>query len=126
VISEESTGEVNVQMYGANMPVLVETEREFELSKKMHEPPKKDTTDVVLSPMPGTVMSYAVKEGDSVEDGQELCIVEAMKMQNIIRSHRQGVIQSLLVKKGSSVAADQVIVQLVPVGGDESDVKVAA
>ena len=125
MISEETTGEVNVQMYGANMPVLVETEREFELSKRMHEPPKKDTTDVVQSPMPGTVMSYAVKEGDSVEDGQELCIVEAMKMQNIIRSHRKGIVESLLVKKGSSVAADQVIVKLVPEVSAESDAKAA-
>ncbi|CAB9510377.1 Propionyl-CoA carboxylase, biotin carboxylase and biotin-carboxyl carrier subunit [Seminavis robusta] len=121
VVSKEATGELNVQMYGANMPVLIETEREYELSSHMHEPVKQDTTDIVPSPMPGTVMSYAVQEGDLVEDGQELCIVEAMKMQNIIRSHRKGVVEALLVKTGSSVAADEVIIKLVPETDDEED-----
>ena len=119
MVGEKATGELSVQMYGANMPVLIQNEREFELSAYMHEPPIKDTTDIVPSPMPGTVISYAVAEGDSVEDGQELCIVEAMKMQNIIRSHRKGIVESLLVKAGSSVAADQVIVKLKPEGGVE-------
>lgn len=101
-------------MYGANMPVLVQSLREFELSKHMKEPPKLDTSDIIPSPMPGTVVSFAVTAGDSVEVDQELCIVEAMKMQNIIRSPRSGVIASLDVAAGSSVAADQVIVRLEP------------
>lgn len=114
VIKEDVTGEVHVQMYGANMPVLVQSLREFELSKHMREPPKVDTSDIVPSPMPGTVISFAVEEGDLVEAGQELCIVEAMKMQNIIRSPRSGVIASLDVAAGSSVSADQIIVRLEP------------
>jgi len=101
-------------MYGANMPVLVQSPREFELSKYMHEPIKPDLSDVVPSPMPGTVMSYAVKEGDAVEIGQELCIVEAMKMQNILRSPRSGIIASCHVDVGHSVAADEVIIRLEP------------
>jgi len=114
VLGEEVTGEVLVQMYGANMHVLVQSPREFELSKHMHEPPTHDTSDIVPSPMPGTIISYAVEAGDFVEMGQELCIVEAMKMQNIVRSPRSGVIESCDVEAGSSVAADQVIVRLQP------------
>ena len=114
VIGEEVTGEVHLQMYGANMPVLVQSLREFELSKHMKEPPKQDTSDIVPSPMPGTVISYAIQEGDTVEVGQELCIVEAMKMQNIIRSPRGGVIASCNVEVGASVSADQIIIQLEP------------
>ena len=114
VIKETVIGEIHVQMYGANMPVVVQSLREFELSKHMKEPPKLDTSDIIPSPMPGTVVSFAVAEGDSVEVGQELCIVEAMKMQNIIRSPRSGIIASLDVTAGSSVAADQVIVRLEP------------
>lgn len=45
-----------------------------------------DTTKSIMSPMPGKVISMGVKVGDTVEDGQELCILEAMKMQNIIKS----------------------------------------
>ena len=51
----------------------------------MKEPPVVDTSSMVLSPMPGKLISYAVEEGDTVELGQELCVVEAMKMQNILR-----------------------------------------
>jgi len=123
VIREDVTSEVFVQMYGANMPAVVQSPREFELSKHMQEPPKLDTSDIVPSPMPGTVISYAVQAGDHVEIGQELCIIEAMKMQNIIRSPREGIIESLDVAQGSSVAADQVIVRLVP---EESGEEAAA
>ena len=101
-------------MYGANMPVIVQSPREYELSKHMQEPPVLDTSNIVPSPMPGTVMSYAVEEGDHVEEGQELCIVEAMKMQNIVRSPRAGVIAKLNVQVGSSVESDEVILELVP------------
>lgn len=107
------TGEVHVQMYGANMPVLVQSLREFELSKYMKEPPKQDTSDLVPSPMPGTVISYAVEEGDSVEIGQELCIVEAMKMQNILKAPREGEIGKINVKAGASVARDEIIMEFV-------------
>ena len=75
----------------------------------MQPPAVVDTSEFVLSPMPGTLISYSVKEGDQVEMGQELCIVEAMKMQNIIRSPRSGVIGTLRIKAGSSLMADQII-----------------
>jgi propionyl-CoA carboxylase alpha chain len=47
---------------------------------------KVDTTKSIMSPMPGKVLSVSVKVGQEVEDGQELCILEAMKMQNILKS----------------------------------------
>ena len=68
-------------MYGADKQCLVQSPREYELSKHMLPPKVVDTSDFVLSPMPGTLISFSVKEGDQVEVGQELCIVEAMKMQ---------------------------------------------
>jgi propionyl-CoA carboxylase alpha chain len=114
VIKEAVTGEMFVQMYGANMPVVVQSEREFELSKHMHEPEEQDTSDIVVSPMPGTVISYAVEPGEHVEVGQELCIIEAMKMQNIIRSPREGIIASLHADVGASVTRDQLMVELEP------------
>ena len=72
-----------------------------------------DTTDIVMSPMPGTLVSYAVSEGDIVQIGQELCVVEAMKMQNIIRAPRSGTIGVLKVKSGSSLKADEIILEYV-------------
>lgn len=111
VISENETGEYVVSMYGAETRVLLQSTREYELSKHMHEPEEEDTTDLIMSPMPGSLISYAVKEGDEVEIGQELCIVEAMKMQNIIRSPRHGVIAKCKPAVGTSLMADEIIIE---------------
>lgn len=110
VIKEDSVGHVKIQMYGADMPCLIQSPREFELTQYMHAPVHVDTSDFVLSPMPGTLIGYSVKEGDSVELDQELCIVEAMKMQNIVRAPKAGTIAKLRVKAGASLMADEIIV----------------
>jgi propionyl-CoA carboxylase alpha chain len=111
VLSEDLTGLVQVQMYGANIPFLLQSPREYELSQHMQPPKEVDTSDVIMSPMPGTLISYAVQEGDKVVNGQELCIVEAMKMQNIIRSPCAGTIGNCRVKVGSSLKADEIILE---------------
>ena len=105
-----TTGEMNIHMQGASTSVLLQDENEYELSKYMHPPVHADTSNFVLSPMPGTLISFAVKPGDTVNEDQELCIVEAMKMQNIIRSTRSGKIGKLNVNVGSSLMADDVII----------------
>jgi propionyl-CoA carboxylase alpha chain len=105
------SGEMKFQMYGADIPCLIQNEREYELSKHMHPPKVLDTSDLVMSPMPGTLISFSVNEGDRVEDGQELCIVEAMKMQNIIRSPRTGVIGNFYVGEGASLVTDEIIME---------------
>ena len=56
-------------------------------------------------------MSYAVEEGQHVELGQEICIVEAMKMQNVIRSPRAGIVAKIHPLVGSSLRADEVIAE---------------
>ena len=66
-------------------------------------------TDVVVSPMQGTVLSVAVAEGDEVEAGALICIVEAMKMENEVHAHRAGVVAQLSVAPGDPVATGQVI-----------------
>jgi len=65
--------------------------------------------DAVVSPMQGTVLSVAVAEGDEVEAGQLLCIVEAMKMENEVHAHRAGAVTDLSVTPGAPVAHGQVI-----------------
>jgi acetyl-CoA/propionyl-CoA carboxylase biotin carboxyl carrier protein len=65
--------------------------------------------DAVVSPMQGTVLAVEVAEGDSVEAGQVLCIVEAMKMENEVRAHRAGRVVELSVAAGQPVKTGQVI-----------------
>jgi propionyl-CoA carboxylase alpha chain len=110
VLREEVTDEIRMQMYGADTKILIQSPREYELSRLyIHEPVKADTANMVLSPMPGLLISYAVKPGDTVVDGQELCIVESMKMQNMIRSPREGTIASCRAAVGASLKVDEVI-----------------
>ena len=65
--------------------------------------------DAVVSPMQGTVLSVAVAEGDGVEAGQVICIVEAMKMENEVHAHRAGTVTSLSVEPGQPVSTGQVV-----------------
>jgi acetyl-CoA/propionyl-CoA carboxylase biotin carboxyl carrier protein len=65
--------------------------------------------DAVISPMQGTVLAVRVAEGDEVEPGQVICIVEAMKMENEVHAHRDGVVRDLSVEPGQPVATGQVI-----------------
>ena len=91
--------------------VLVLSPRSAELHQKL--PPKKaaDTSKMVLSPMPGLVVSVDVTEGQSVRTGEVVAVLEAMKMQNILRAERDGVVKAVSVKSGDSVAADEVLVE---------------
>jgi propionyl-CoA carboxylase alpha chain len=84
-------------------------------SAQLHDmlPPKKaaDTAKLVISPMPGLVVTLDVEAGQSVRSGEQVAIIEAMKMQNIIRAERDGVVKSVLVTAGASVAADEVLIE---------------
>ena len=68
--------------------------------------------DAVISPMQGTVLAVPVADGDEVEPGQVICIVEAMKMENEVHAHRGGTVHSLSVEPGQSVATGQVICEI--------------
>ncbi len=65
--------------------------------------------DAVVSPMQGTVLSVAVADGDEVEAGRVICIVEAMKMENEVHAHRAGIVRELSVAPGQPVSTGQVI-----------------
>jgi len=93
------------------LQVLVLTPRSAELHEKL--PPKKaaDTSKMVLSPMPGLVVSIDVAQGQEVKTGEVVAVLEAMKMQNILRAERDGTVKAVSVTAGDSVAADEVLVE---------------
>ena len=66
----------------------------------------------LLSPMPGLLVSVAVKEGDAVRSGEELAVLEAMKMENTLYAERDGVVAKINFKPGDSVAVDDKIMEL--------------
>jgi propionyl-CoA carboxylase alpha chain len=61
--------------------------------------------------MPGLIVSIAVNEGDEVQEGQTLAVVEAMKMENVLKAERKGVVSRIPVKAGDSLAVDEIIME---------------
>lgn len=100
-----------IQYIGTNYEIEVLTPRERELKQYMPKIKKLDLSKSVVSPMAGQLISVAVKAGQKVALGQELVIVEAMKMQNVLRSQRDGVIKSIKVEAGKSVGLDEVLIE---------------
>jgi propionyl-CoA carboxylase alpha chain len=85
--------------------------RAAELLALMPEKQASDTSRLVLSPMPGLLSSVAVEQGQEVKTGEPLAVVEAMKMENILRAERDGRIARIRAKPGDSLAVDQVILE---------------
>jgi propionyl-CoA carboxylase alpha chain len=82
-----------------------------ELYALMPEKQVADTSKQLLCPMPGLVVSIAVEEGQEVKTGETLAVVEAMKMENVLRAERDGKVEAIHVKAGDSLAVDAVILE---------------
>jgi propionyl-CoA carboxylase alpha chain len=82
-----------------------------ELSRHMIEKVAPDMSRFLLAPMPGLLTRLEVKKGDKVEAGQPIAVVEAMKMENILRAEKSTTVKATPVKAGDSLAVDQVIVE---------------
>jgi propionyl-CoA carboxylase alpha chain len=82
-----------------------------DLASRLPERAPPDTSRQVVSPMPGLVISIEVAPGQEVRSGETLAVIEAMKMQNILRAERDGVVKSVGPKAGDSVAADEVLIE---------------
>ncbi len=96
---------------GGEADVLVLNARAAELQALMPEKTAADTSRFLLSPMPGLLTSVAVEEGQSVKAGDEMAVVEAMKMENVLRAEHDGTIKSINAAPGESLAVDQVIIE---------------
>ncbi|TDQ83812.1 biotin carboxyl carrier protein /biotin carboxylase [Dongia mobilis] len=96
---------------GAQANLLVLTARAAELDAHMLVKQPPDLSKYLLSPMPGLLVSLAVAEAQEVKAGEELCVVEAMKMMNILRAERDGKVAKIHASIGDSLAVDQVIVE---------------
>jgi propionyl-CoA carboxylase alpha chain len=96
---------------GISTRAWVYTEREAELAKLMPEKAAADTTKMLLCPMPGLVKAIHVTAGQQIKAGDALAVVEAMKMENILRAERDGTVKKVNAKAGDSLAVDAVIME---------------
>jgi propionyl-CoA carboxylase alpha chain len=96
---------------GAQLKVMVLAPRAAELAGHMLEKAPPDMSKFLLSPMPGLLVAVSVQEGQDIKAGQELAVVEAMKMENLLRAERDGKVAKLHARAGDSLSVDQVIVE---------------
>jgi propionyl-CoA carboxylase alpha chain len=96
---------------GVEVPVYVFTEAEATSARLMPIVTEADTGKKLLCPMPGLVVSIAVSEGQEVKAGETLAVVEAMKMQNVLRADRDGVVKKIHAAPGATLAVDALILE---------------
>jgi propionyl-CoA carboxylase alpha chain len=96
---------------GASIKVEVLSPRAAELADLMPVKLPPDLSKFLLSPMPGLLTAIAVEEGQEVKAGQELAVVEAMKMENILRADADGTVAKIHATPGTSLAVDQIIIE---------------
>jgi propionyl-CoA carboxylase alpha chain len=96
---------------GVEAQARVFTPREIELIATMPVKEKPDTSKFLLCPMPGLVISLNVTEGQEVAAGEPLCVVEAMKMENVLKAERDGTVAKVRAKPGDSLNVDAVILE---------------
>ena len=100
-----------LKMKGAERDIKVRSPHVQALASHMPEKKTLDLSTVLVSPMPGTLVSLAVSEGQVVQAGQELAVVEAMKMQNVLRAPKKTVIKGVKAAAGDILAVDQIILE---------------
>jgi propionyl-CoA carboxylase alpha chain len=96
---------------GVEVPVYVWTEAEATSARLMPVTTASDTGKKLLCPMPGLVVSIAVTEGQEVKAGETLAVVEAMKMQNVLRAEQDGTVKKIHASAGATLAVDALILE---------------
>jgi propionyl-CoA carboxylase alpha chain len=100
-----------MRLRGADLKVHVQSPRQKALAGLMLEKAPPDTSKYLLCPMPGLIVKIAVEEGQEVQEGQALATVEAMKMENILKAERKGVVKTIKATAGASLKVDDVILE---------------
>ncbi|MEC9198921.1 MAG: acetyl/propionyl/methylcrotonyl-CoA carboxylase subunit alpha [Pseudomonadota bacterium] len=105
------TNGFRIRSRGADLKVHVYSPRQAELALLMPEKLPPDTSKMLLCPMPGVVVKMNVAVGDEVQEGQALCTIEAMKMENILRAEKKATVTKINAGAGDSLAVDEVIME---------------
>ncbi|XP_065493660.1 propionyl-CoA carboxylase alpha chain, mitochondrial isoform X2 [Caloenas nicobarica] len=111
-LSRNASGDTSIQFLGTVYKLQILTKVAAELSKYMPEKVAEDTSSILRSPMPGAVVVVSVKPGDMVSEGQEICVIEAMKMQNSMIAAKTGKVKAVHCKAGDTVGEGDLLVEL--------------
>jgi len=104
---------LQIQHHGLRIEALVISPRMADLYRLMPYKPPADMSRFVLSPMPGLLVEVSVTQGQKVQAGERVAVIEAMKMENVLFAAQDGIVKSVQATKGDSLSVDQVIVEFV-------------
>ncbi len=108
---DSDTKTVVIKVNGHPYPITLKDEFDLVLEKMGINSNSSTQINSIRAPMPGLILDIRVQEGDSIKTGDTLIVLEAMKMENIIKSPREAVIKSITVKKGQSVEKNQILIE---------------
>uniref|UniRef100_A0A7N8Y222 Propionyl-CoA carboxylase alpha chain, mitochondrial n=1 Tax=Mastacembelus armatus TaxID=205130 RepID=A0A7N8Y222_9TELE len=111
-LSRDASGRIVLQYLGTLFKVRVLSKLAAKLNSYMPEKVPEDTSSILRSPMPGTVVAVSVKPGDTVAEGQEICVIEAMKMQNSLTASKQAKVKNVHCKPGETVGEGDLLIEL--------------
>ena len=106
------TGKMKLQYLGTIFNLNVMPTRTAELKKHVREVTSRVSAGQIIAPMPGVIKNISVNVGDMVAEGQELCVLEAMKMQNSLNSSKAGKVKKINCTLGETVSEDAVLIEL--------------
>ncbi|XP_060681830.1 propionyl-CoA carboxylase alpha chain, mitochondrial isoform X1 [Hemiscyllium ocellatum] len=110
-LSRDAAGNMKIQYLGTVYNVQVLTKLAAELNKYMLDKETDDTSNILISPMPGSVVTIGVAPGDRVTEGQEVCVIEAMKMQNSLAAAKSGKVMKVHCNPGDTVGEGDILIE---------------
>ena len=100
----------SITIEDCSLDLIVAPNKNKALFDYMPEIKREDLSKKLISPMPGLIKSISIKKGQLIKQGEELVIIEAMKMENILKSEKDCLVEDVLIKEGSSVSTDEVLI----------------
>ena len=100
----------SITIEDCSLDLIVSSSKIAKLFDYMPEPKFEDLSKKLISPMPGLIKDVSVREGQKIKKGDQIVIIEAMKMENILKSEKDCSVKEILVKEGDSVSADEVLI----------------
>ena len=100
----------SITVEDCSLDLIVSSPDTAKLFDFMPEPKFEDLSKMLISPMPGLIKDISVKQGQKIKKGEQIVIIEAMKMENILKSEKDCLIKEILVKEGDSVSADEILI----------------
>jgi len=110
VLIDKVTKEVEIKVNNSNYRVAIKDKMDDLLEKLGMDVFVETKTDKLIAPMPGLILEIAVKKGDQVKKGDKLLILEAMKMENVIKSISDGIVNEVKMEVGASVENGQILI----------------